>query len=69
MEKPVTLEDAFKTVLYERGLLIKIGYTKDTISNLKRNLEAGKVTIDRMREVVKDSKLYKLHQPELYMKK
>lgn len=65
MIQQFTLEKAFKKVINERGLLTSLGYSKFDVQNLKR----GKPDEKKMRKVIKDSKMFKQIQQELYEKK
>jgi 5-bromo-4-chloroindolyl phosphate hydrolysis protein len=51
--KPQTTRSLFEEVINRRCVYQDIGLTENAVKNLRRNFKLGKVTIDRMHEVLK----------------
>lgn len=51
--KPQTTEELFEHVIHTRGVYQDLGITEMAVKNLRRNYKAGKVSIDKMHEVLR----------------
>ena len=64
--KPKGTIELFEEVINTRGVYLDLGIGEYAVKNLRRNHKAGKVTMDRMHEILKLAG-YKIAQPTLWV--